>query len=137
MRVSGERIFHVGRHGSHQKGNPRSGVPLISVHIMISLLVISRIIFYRKHFWPPGSLFFSDGGSRRLTSSKNGHFDLIVYFLLTFLCRCRRPPFSVKFLNLNFGGNGDFLDFLFQDTFNAVLLRYLSDVVGASCWFKK
>jgi len=37
---------------------------------------------------------------------------------------------------LNFGGNGDFLDFLFQDTFNAVLLRYLSDVVGAS-WFKK
>jgi hypothetical protein len=57
--------------------------------------------------------------------------------LLTFLCRCGRPPFSVNFLNLNFGGNGDFLDFLFQDTFNAVLLRYLSDVVGASCWFKK
>jgi hypothetical protein len=38
---------------------------------------------------------------------------------------------------LNFGRNGDFLDFLFQDTFNAVLLWYLSDVVGASCWFKK
>jgi hypothetical protein len=62
VRVSGERIFHVGRHGSHQKGNPRRGVPLISINIMISLLVISRIIFYRKHFWPPGSLF-SDGGS--------------------------------------------------------------------------
>ena len=58
VRVSGERIFHVGRHGSHQKGNPRSGVPLISVNIMISILVISRIIFYGKHFWPPGSLFF-------------------------------------------------------------------------------
>ena len=29
---------------------------------MISLLVISRIIFYRKHFWPPCSLFL-DGGS--------------------------------------------------------------------------
>ena len=58
VRVLGERIFHVGGHGSHQKGNPRSGVPLTSVNIMISLLVISRIIFYRKHFWPPGSLFF-------------------------------------------------------------------------------
>ena len=54
-----------------------------------------------------------------------------------FLCHCRRPPFLVKLLNLNFGGNGNFLDFLFQDTFNAVLLRYLSDVVGVSCWFKK
>ena len=63
VRVSGERIFHVGRHGSHQKGNPPSGVPLIFVNIMISLLVISRIIFYRKHFWPPGSLF-SEGGSK-------------------------------------------------------------------------
>jgi hypothetical protein len=58
VRVLGERIFLVGRHGSHQKGNLRSGVPIISVNIMISLLVISRIIFYRKHVWPPGSLFF-------------------------------------------------------------------------------
>jgi hypothetical protein len=40
-------------------------------------------------------------------------------------------------LNFNFGRNGNFLDFLFQDTFNALLLWYLSDVVGASCWFKK
>ena len=72
----GRADFHVGRHGSHQKGNPRSGVPLISVNIMISLLVISRIIFYRKHFWPPGSLF-SDGGSTIFVEqpSKKPQFD--------------------------------------------------------------
>jgi hypothetical protein len=43
-------------------------LPLIFVDIIISLLVISRIIFYRKHFWPPGSLFL-DGGSNRIEYS--------------------------------------------------------------------
>ena len=57
VRVLGERIFHVGRHGSHQKGNPRSGVPLISVNIMISLLFNFRSIFCWKFFWAPGQHF--------------------------------------------------------------------------------
>jgi hypothetical protein len=32
-------------------------LPLTFVNIIISLLVISRIIFYWKHFWAPGSHF--------------------------------------------------------------------------------
>ena len=57
VRVSGERIFHVGRHGSHQKGNPPSGVPLIFVNIIISLLFNFRSIFCWKFFWAPGQHF--------------------------------------------------------------------------------
>ncbi len=65
VRALGERIFTSAAMVHITKGMswghcPR--LPLIFVNIIISLLVISRIIFYRKHFWPPGSLF-SDGGS--------------------------------------------------------------------------
>ena len=92
VRVSGERIFHVGRHGSHQKGYPPSGVPLIFVNIIISLLFNFRSIFCWKFFWAPGQHFV--GWREYLLVNKRvskGLFDF-------YICCNKVRVFSIEYL---------------------------------------